>query len=86
MGDVRGSHFMMGIEFVKNKGTKETYADEVKLGLRIAQETQKRGLIARPLGNILILSPTLIMDTGMIGEIEGILRDSILAVMAGLPD
>lgn len=86
VGDVRGSHFMMGIEFVKNKDTKETYADEVKLGLRIAQETQKRGLIARPLGNILILSPTLIMDEAMIGEIEGILRDSILAVMAGLPD
>lgn len=86
VGDVRGSHFMMGVEFVKNKDTKETYADEVKLGLRIAQETQKRGLIARPLGNILILSPTLIMDEAMIGEIEGILRDSILAVMAGLPD
>ncbi len=86
VGDVRGSHFMMGIEFVKNKDTKETYADEVKLGQRIAQETQKRGLIARPLGNILILSPTLIMDEAMIGEIEGILRDSILAVMAGLPD
>ncbi|KPU84522.1 hypothetical protein JI58_03280 [Marinosulfonomonas sp. PRT-SC04] len=85
IGDVRGSHFMMGMEFVKDKTTKETYADEVNIGLRIAQETQKRGLIARPLGNILILSPTLIMDEGLIGEIEGILRESIIAVTAGLP-
>ncbi len=85
IGDVRGSHFMMGMEFVKDKDTKETYGDEVNIGLRIAQETQKRGLIARPLGNILILSPTLIMDETMIGQIEGILRESIIAVTATLP-
>ncbi len=85
VGDVRGSHFMMGIEFVKNKTTKETYADDVNIGLRIAQETQKRGLIARPLGNILILSPTLIMDEAMIGKVAGILRESIVAVTATLP-
>ncbi len=85
IGDVRGSHFMMGMEFVKDKETKETYADDVNIGLRIAQETQKRGLIARPLGNILILSPTLIMDETLIGQIEGILRESIIAVTATLP-
>ncbi len=77
VGEVRGSHFMMGIEFVANKDTKETYSDEVNIGLQIAQECQRRGLIARPLGNILILSPTLIMDEPMIAEIEGILRESI---------
>jgi len=85
VGDVRGSHFMMGIEFVKNKVTKETYSDEVNIGVRIAQEAQKRGLIARPLGNILILSPTLIMDEAMIAQIAGILRESIVAVTAALP-
>ncbi len=85
IGDVRGSHFMMGMEFVKNKDTKETYADEVNISLRITQETQKRGLIARPLGNILILSPTLIMDETQIAQIESILRESILAVTATLP-
>ncbi|MEH6361490.1 MAG: aspartate aminotransferase family protein, partial [Amylibacter sp.] len=76
--------FMMGIEFVKNKATKEAYSDEVNVGLRVSQEAQKRGLIARPLGNILILSPTLIMDETQIAQIEGILRDSIKAVIAEL--
>ncbi len=85
VGDVRGSHFMMGIEFVKDKGTKETFSDEINVGLQIAKAAQARGLIARPLGNILILSPTLIMDEGQIGEIEGILRESIAAVSAELP-
>jgi adenosylmethionine-8-amino-7-oxononanoate aminotransferase len=85
VGEVRGSHFMMGIEFVKNKDTKEAYSDEINVGLRVAQEAQKRGLIARPLGNILILSPTLIMDEAQIGQIETILRESIVAVMSTLP-
>lgn len=85
VGEVRGSHFMMGIEFVKNKDTKEAYSDEINVGLRVAQEAQKRGLIARPLGNILILSPTLIMDEAQIGQIESTLHDSIVAVTSTLP-
>lgn len=84
VGDVRGSHFMMGIEFVKNKDTKEPFTPEDNVGLRIAKATQKRGLIARPLGNILILSPTLIMDETLIMQIEGILRESIIEVAAEL--
>ena len=78
VGDVRGSHFMMGLEFVSDKETKETFSDEVNIGLQLAKSCQKRGLIARPLGNILILSPTLIMDEAMIMNIEGILRESII--------
>ncbi|HIP23480.1 MAG TPA: aminotransferase class III-fold pyridoxal phosphate-dependent enzyme [Rhodobacteraceae bacterium] len=79
VGDVRGSHFMMGIECVKDKTTNEAFSEEEAIGSKIAQEAQKRGLIARPLGNIVILSPTLIMDEAMIGEIGDILRESIEA-------
>ncbi|MEM9851440.1 MAG: aminotransferase class III-fold pyridoxal phosphate-dependent enzyme [Pseudomonadota bacterium] len=84
VGEVRGSHFMMGIEFVRDKATKETFAPEAEVGLKVAQACQRRGLIARPLGNVLILSPTLIMDTPMIDDIAAILRDAILEVAAGL--
>jgi len=84
VGEVRGSHFMMGIEFVKDKDSRAGFEDDINVGLLVAQAAQQRGLIARPLGNILILSPTLIMDEAMIGEIEGILNESINAVAAEL--
>lgn len=84
VGEVRGSHFMMGIEFVADKDTKETFSDETNIGLQVAQACQHRGLIARPLGNILILSPTLIMDEPMIANIEGILRESISETVAAV--
>ncbi len=77
VGEVRGSHFMMGIEFVKNKDTREEFDADAMIGSKVSQAAQDRGLIARALGNILILSPTLIMDEVMIAEIEATLRESI---------
>ncbi|WP_412050595.1 aminotransferase class III-fold pyridoxal phosphate-dependent enzyme [Hoeflea sp. Naph1] len=84
VGEVRGSHFMIGIEFVKDRATKESYSAEIAIGNRVCNAAQKRGLIVRPLGNSLILSPTLVMTPELIERTEAILRDSIAEVMAGL--
>ncbi|WP_068112794.1 aminotransferase class III-fold pyridoxal phosphate-dependent enzyme [Tropicimonas marinistellae] len=84
VGEVRGSHFMMGIEFVRDKAAKTPFASEDQIGLKVARQAQKRGLIARPLGNILILSPTLVMDETMIDSTAEILRESIVEVQSGL--
>jgi len=80
VGEVRGSHFMMGIEFVQNKQTKQPFSDDENVALRLQQHAQSRGLIARPLGNILILSPTLILTMQDIDKIGSILHESIEAV------
>ncbi|WP_158970643.1 aminotransferase class III-fold pyridoxal phosphate-dependent enzyme [Chachezhania sediminis] len=84
VGEVRGSHFMMGIEFVRNKDTKEPFDPSDMIGLKVAKAAQNRGLIARPLGNILILSPTLIMDDAMIDRVAAILREAITEVQNAL--
>ncbi|EIE53149.1 hypothetical protein AL036_18390 [Salipiger aestuarii] len=84
VGEVRGSHFMMGIELVKDKATKAMFDPDLNIGMRVAQAAQKRGLVARPLGNILILSPVLILTPAQIAEVGGILRDSIAEVMDDL--
>lgn len=84
VGEVRGSHFMIGIEFVRDKTTKEPFDATDQIGLKVSQAAQERGLIARPLGNILILSPTLIMTPDLIDNVADILRDSIEAVQKTL--
>jgi len=81
---VRGSHFMMGLEFVKDRERKTPFAASEEIGQKVAQAAQKRGLIARPLGNSLILSPTLIMTEAQIDETTDILRESISEVQGGL--
>ncbi|MEZ5722051.1 MAG: hypothetical protein R3D59_10620 [Paracoccaceae bacterium] len=75
---------MMGIEFVRDKAKKTAFDPDDKIGLKVARAAQSRGLIARPLGNILILSPTLVMDEAMIETTAGILRESIAEVQARL--
>ena len=74
----------LGIEFVKEKTSKTPFEPEDKIGLKIARAAQRRGLIVRPLGNIAILSPTLIMDEEMIDEVVDIMSNSIREVQSAL--
>ena len=84
VGDVRGSHFMMCIESVADKETKELLPMEANVGKRIATECQKRGLIVRPIAHLNVLSPPLIWDRAMVDNVVGILRQSILATVESL--
>lgn len=84
VGDVRGKCFMMCVENVANPATKETFAPEVLIGSRIADQAQKRGLIVRPVGHLNVLSPPLIMTRPQIDELVATLRESILATMDDL--
>jgi len=80
VGDVRGSHFMIGIEFVSDKATKQIFGDDIMIGKRVAREAQARGLVVRPLGHMAVLSPPLILTETQIDQIGTILRESIMAV------
>jgi len=79
VGEVRGSHFMMCIENVADKETKETFDPAIKIGGRIAQQAQERGLIVRPVGHLNVLSPPLIMTRAQIDATVDILRQSMVA-------
>jgi adenosylmethionine-8-amino-7-oxononanoate aminotransferase len=59
VGDIRQKGFMVGVELVKNRETKEPYPLEDKIGIRVILECRKRGLIIRPLGNVIVLMPPL---------------------------
>jgi adenosylmethionine-8-amino-7-oxononanoate aminotransferase len=84
VGEVRGSHFMQGIEFVSNKTSKTAFDDDANIGGMIAQSAQERGLIVRPLGSMAILSPPLILGNDEIDFVVSVLRDSIIATVEDL--
>ncbi len=84
VGDVRGSHFMMAIEFVKDKHSKDPFPDAAEVGSRVSRHAQQKGLIVRPLGSMIVLSPPLILTSDEIISIGRILSDSIAAAYAEL--
>ncbi len=59
VGDIRQLGFMIGIELVKNKLTKEEFDWGEKIGIRVCSEAKKHGLIIRPLGNVIVMLPPL---------------------------
>ena len=84
VGDVRGKNFMICLENVADKATKELLPAEAKVGNRIADHCQKRGLLVRPLAHMNILSPPLIMTKEQIDTLVATLRESIIATMEDL--
>ena len=75
---MRGRRFMMCIEYVANKGRKELFADDVRIGKRIWRHCQKRGLLVRPLAHLNVLSPPLTLERNEIDFIADVLHDAIL--------
>jgi adenosylmethionine-8-amino-7-oxononanoate aminotransferase len=59
VGEVRQRGLMVGVELVRERATKEEYPYEARMGFRVCQAVRKRGVILRPLGNVVVLMPPL---------------------------
>lgn len=57
VGDVRNKGFMVGIELVKDKETKEPYPAKLKIGWKVADKALENEVLIRPLGNVVVLMP-----------------------------
>ncbi|MEL6924944.1 MAG: aminotransferase class III-fold pyridoxal phosphate-dependent enzyme, partial [Bacteroidota bacterium] len=84
VGEVRGSHYMLAIEYVQDKAGKTSFPDEVAIGKRVYYACKKRGLILRPIGPLNVLSPPLTYDQAAIDQTVQIVRESIVEVMETL--
>lgn len=80
VGDVRGQDFMVCVECTADKKTKAVPPVEWEVGRRIFEKCQTKGLLARPLGHLVVLSPPLIINRGQIDDAVAILKQSILEV------
>lgn len=59
VGSVRQKGFMAGIELVKDKESKKPFGWAERMGVRVCQKARERGVILRPLGNVIVLLPPL---------------------------
>ena len=80
VGDIRQSGLVAGIELVRNKETKEPYAWEEKIGIKVCFEARQRGLITRPLDNVIVIMPPLSINTSQLNRLMDIIYESIETV------
>lgn len=78
VGDARTWGLMGGVELVRNKGTKEPYPWEEKMGWKVAQKAMGKGLFIRPLGNVVVIMPPLVISIKNLQRMLDILKESIL--------
>ncbi|HHY74328.1 MAG TPA: adenosylmethionine--8-amino-7-oxononanoate transaminase [Bacillus bacterium] len=62
VGDVRSIGMITAIELVKNKHTKESFPSEMRVGYEIYKIALSKGLLLRPLGNILYFIPPYVIN------------------------
>jgi putrescine aminotransferase len=84
VGDVRGSHFMAGIELVTDKASKSSFDASVGITQRVFERCRSRGVIIRPVGNVIVLSPPLIFTEENCQQVATALYDSINETMSEL--
>ena len=80
ISDARQWGYMIGIELVQDKPTRQTYAPELRIGHKVILEARKRSVLIRPLGDIIIMVPPLTITTKELSALLDVVHDSIRAV------
>jgi adenosylmethionine-8-amino-7-oxononanoate transaminase len=80
VGDVRQKGFMVGIELVRERKSKTPYPAEEKMGARVCSRAREKGLIIRPLGNVIVLMPPLSVSRRELQSILQITKEAIREV------
>jgi len=79
VGEVRQRGFMIGVELVKDRESKQPFDPTLRMGHRICMRARDRGVLIRPLGDVVVLMPPLGMSTDDLGTlvdaVDGSLRD-----------
>ncbi|MCK4999710.1 MAG: aminotransferase class III-fold pyridoxal phosphate-dependent enzyme, partial [Anaerohalosphaera sp.] len=77
VGDARHVGLMGGIEIVKDKATKESFAYEESVGAKLCMTMRSKGAMLRPLGDVIVLMPSVGIDVETLKKLLGIVREAI---------
>lgn len=80
VGDVRQCGYMVGIELVSDRRHKTPFPFTARIGHQVSMEARRRGLLLRPIGDILILMPPLCVEPSHLTRMVRILRESIQVI------
>jgi adenosylmethionine-8-amino-7-oxononanoate transaminase len=81
VGNIRGRGFMVGIELVKDKKTKEGFSWRDDVGRKVSRRIVEKGVFTRPLGPVLVIMPPLAISEEEIDFMVKTYREAILEVL-----
>jgi adenosylmethionine-8-amino-7-oxononanoate aminotransferase len=79
-GEVRQQGTMVGIELVADRATRAPYPPAARIGQRVVRAARARGVVIRPLGNVIVLMPPLAISMAELDLLLDVVRDAIAEV------
>jgi adenosylmethionine-8-amino-7-oxononanoate aminotransferase len=77
VGDVRQQGMMVGIELVADRATRAPYPAAARMGQRVVRAARARGVMLRPLGNVVVLMPPLVITPAELDLLCDVARDAV---------
>jgi adenosylmethionine-8-amino-7-oxononanoate aminotransferase len=77
VGDIRQRGLMAGVELVRDRATKAPFDPADRVGHLVCQAIRKRGVILRPLGDVIVVMPPLSVSEAEIDRLVAGLAESI---------
>jgi len=77
VGDVRQRGMMAAVELVADKGTKRGFESGRKMGAKVCQVLRSKGVMMRPLGDVLVIMPPLAIGLGVLEEMLELVKECV---------
>lgn len=81
VGDIRQVGLIAGIELVRDWRTRAPFDLRERAGLRVCEALTRRGVLTRPIGNVVVLMPPYCTTPAQLRRMVGALADSIAEVL-----
>jgi len=81
VGDIRQVGLVAGIELVKDWRTRKPIDLRERAGIRVCEAMARRGVLTRPVGNVIVLMPPYCTTAEQAAKMVSALRDSIQRVL-----
>jgi adenosylmethionine-8-amino-7-oxononanoate aminotransferase len=81
VGDIRQVGLVAGVELVRNWKTREPFPLREQAGLRVCASMARRGVLTRPVGNVIVLMPPFCTTRPQAQKMVRALRESIIETL-----
>ena len=81
VGDVRQVGLVAGVELVKDWHTRKPFDLRERAGIRVCEAMAKRGVLTRPIGNVIVLMPPYCTTSAQVRKMVAALRESVSEVL-----
>jgi len=81
VGDIRQVGLVVGVELVRDWRAREPFELRERAGIRVCEAMARRGVLTRPIGNVIVLMPPYCATRAQVGQMVHTLHEAVMEVI-----